>query len=187
MFRVCQLFVCSLQPRGHLLGKGCPLGTIVCYVFIVFLSLSLVVSWTGMVLDCTDFLIFASLFTLHRRSQNSSIYKNMKNYLIPRLCTFRSVPEKVANMLNSICSILLTWHRCIISWLVHKIFYLPSTFGIYRKFYRNFASSNVIMKRFALSYWLVKWLWYRVYNQKVLSSRSRMYLCVFFFNLYSIR
>ena len=28
---------------------------------------------------------------------------------------------------------------------------LPSTFGIYRKFYRNFASTNEIMKRFALS------------------------------------
>ena len=25
---------------------------------------------------------------------------------------------------------------------MHKIFYLPSTFGIYRKFYRNFASTN---------------------------------------------
>ena len=24
---------------------------------------------------------------------------------------------------------------------MHKIFYLPSTFGIYRKFYRNFAST----------------------------------------------
>ena len=32
------------------------------------------------------------------------------------------------------------------------IFYLPSTFGIYRKFYRNSASTNEIMKRFALSY-----------------------------------
>ena len=28
---------------------------------------------------------------------------------------------------------------CIISRLVNKIFYLPSTFGIYRKFDRNFA------------------------------------------------
>ena len=25
---------------------------------------------------------------------------------------------------------------------MHKIFYLPSTFGIYCKFYRNFASTN---------------------------------------------
>ena len=30
----------------------------------------------------------------------------------------------------------------MISRLVHRIFYLPSTFGIYRKFYKNFASSN---------------------------------------------
>ena len=40
------------------------------------------------------------------------------------------------------CPILLTWHRCIISRLVHKIIYIPSTFGIYRKFYENFASTN---------------------------------------------
>ena len=33
------------------------------------------------------------------------------------------------------------------------------------------------MKRFVPSYWLVKWLWYRVYNQKVMSSSPR----VFFF------
>ena len=42
-----------------------------------------------------------------------------------------------------------------------------------------------IMKRFVPSYWLVKWFWYRVYNQKVVSSSPRV--CVFFFYLYSIR
>ena len=41
-----------------------------------------------------------------------------------------------------------------------------------------------IIKRFVPSYWLVKWLWYRVYNQKVVSSSPRMWL--FFFYLYSI-
>ena len=39
-----------------------------------------------------------------------------------------------------------------------------------------------IMNRFVPSYWLVMWLWYRVYNQKVVSSSP----CVFFFYLYSI-
>ena len=39
-----------------------------------------------------------------------------------------------------------------------------------------------IMKRFVPSYWLVKWLWYRVYNQKVVSSSPRVV-----FYLYSIR
>ena len=44
----------------------------------------------------------------------------------------------------------------------------------------------LIMKRFVPSYWLVKWLWYRVYNSKVVSSSPRV--CVFFFVLlYSIR
>ena len=42
-----------------------------------------------------------------------------------------------------------------------------------------------IMKRFVPSYWLVKWLWCRVYNQKVLSSSPRV--CMIFFYLYSIR
>ena len=37
-----------------------------------------------------------------------------------------------------------------------------------------------IMKRFVPFYWLVKWLWYRVYNQKVVSSSPR----VFFFPLF---
>ena len=36
----------------------------------------------------------------------------------------------------------------------------------------------LIMKRFVPSYWLVKWLWYRVYNPKVVSSSPRV--CVFF-------
>ena len=42
-----------------------------------------------------------------------------------------------------------------------------------------------IMKHFVPSYWLVKRLWYRVYNQKVVSSSPRV--CVCFFYLYSIR
>ena len=55
--------------------------------------------------------------------------------------------------------IVFSWHRCIIFWLVHKIFLPTIDFRIYSKFYRNLASTYEIMKRFALSYWLVKWLW----------------------------
>ena len=37
-----------------------------------------------------------------------------------------------------------------------------------------------IMERFAMYYWLVKWFWYRVYNQKVLSSSPRkVFFCMF--------
>ena len=36
-----------------------------------------------------------------------------------------------------------------------------------------------IMKRFAMYYWLFKWFWYRVYNQKFLSSSPRKFF--FFF------
>ena len=47
-----------------------------------------------------------------------------------------------------------------------------------------------IMKRFVPSYWLVKWLWYRVYNQKVVSSSPHVCVCacvrVCVFYLYTI-
>ena len=39
MFHVCRVFfVCSLQPYGHLLGKGWPLGSLVCTVFLRFVT-----------------------------------------------------------------------------------------------------------------------------------------------------
>ena len=40
-----------------------------------------------------------------------------------------------------------------------------------------------IMKSFVPSYWLVNWLWYRVYNQKVVSSSPRMFFFFFFLPL----
>ena len=39
-----------------------------------------------------------------------------------------------------------------------------------------------IMKRFVPSYWLVKWLWYRVYKQKVVSSSLRAFFFFFYLN-----
>ena len=44
-----------------------------------------------------------------------------------------------------------------------------------------------IKKRFALYYWLVKWFWYRVYNQKVLCSNPRKFFFFVFLPLYLIR
>ena len=41
-----------------------------------------------------------------------------------------------------------------------------------------------IMKRFEPSYWLVKWIWYIVYNQKVVRSSPR--LCVSFLPLFDL-
>ena len=53
---LCFVFVmlsCLLmQPCGYLLGKGWPLGSLVYGV--LFLSLSNVMSWSGVVLDCID-------------------------------------------------------------------------------------------------------------------------------------
>ena len=44
-----------------------------------------------------------------------------------------------------------------------------------------------IIKRFALYYWLVKWFWHSVYNQKVLSSSPRKFFFFVFLPLYLIR
>ena len=41
----CHTVLCSVQPCGHLLGKALPLGSLVCDVSCVFLSLSHMVSW----------------------------------------------------------------------------------------------------------------------------------------------
>ena len=43
-----------------------------------------------------------------------------------------------------------------------------------------------IMKHFALYDWLVKWFWYRVYNQKVLSSSPRKFFFFFFLHFTSL-
>ena len=42
-----------------------------------------------------------------------------------------------------------------------------------------------IIKHFAQSYWLVKWLWYRVSNQKVLSLSPRFFLFFFCFCIFT--
>ena len=45
-------FVCSLPSCGHLLGKGYPLGTIVCDVFLCVCHFPMRCSGPGVVLDC---------------------------------------------------------------------------------------------------------------------------------------
>ena len=46
--------VCSLQPCGHLLGTGWPLGSLVYDVF-VFCHFPMLCPVSGVVLDCIDF------------------------------------------------------------------------------------------------------------------------------------
>ena len=77
----------------------------------------------------------------------------------------------------------IKWHRCINSRLVHKIFYLPSTFGIYRKIYRNFASSNADNETFCTVL-----LTSKVVMIQSLQPKGREFgsTCVLFY-LYSIR
>ena len=69
---------------------------------------------------------------------------------------------------------------------MHKIFYLPSTFGIYRKFYRNFASTNADNETFCTVL-----LSSQVVMIQSLQPKSREFesscVCVFYFYLYSIR
>ena len=69
---------------------------------------------------------------------------------------------------------------------MHKIFYLPSTFGIYRKFYRNFASTNADNETFCTVL-----LSSQVVMIQSLQPKGREFesscVCVFYFYLYSIR
>ena len=46
--------VCSLQPCGHLLGKGCPLCSLVCDVFLCLCHFPMMCPESGVVLDCID-------------------------------------------------------------------------------------------------------------------------------------
>ena len=58
------------------------------------------------------------------------------------------------------------------------------TFGRLLLFTVSFTGIQQVLmqvtKSFIPSYWLVKWLWHRVYNQKVVSSSPRVFLSVFF-------
>ena len=48
------LHVCSLQPCGHLLGKGKPLGSLVCGVYLCFCHFPMWCPGLGVILDCID-------------------------------------------------------------------------------------------------------------------------------------
>ena len=66
---------------------------------------------------------------------------------------------------------------------MHKIFYLPSTFGIYRKFYKNFASTNADNESFCTVL-----LASQVVMIQGLQSKGRGFESTcFFFYIYSIR
>ena len=46
--------VCSLQPCGHLLGKGWPRGSLICDVLLCFCHFPMWCPGSGVVLDCID-------------------------------------------------------------------------------------------------------------------------------------
>ena len=46
--------VCPLPPCGHLLGKGWPLGSLVCIVFLCYSHFPMCCPGSGLVLDCID-------------------------------------------------------------------------------------------------------------------------------------
>ena len=49
------LFSCIfMQSCGHLLGKGWPLGSLVCEALLRFRHFPMWCPWSGVVLDCTD-------------------------------------------------------------------------------------------------------------------------------------
>ena len=68
-FQYCR--VCFLQPCGHLLGKGWPLGSLVCDVpCVVFFHFPILCPGSGVVLDCNDsrslpFYLLGCVFAIH--------------------------------------------------------------------------------------------------------------------------
>ena len=57
-------FVYALQPCGHLLGKGWPLGSLVCYVLLCFCYFPMWCPGSGVLLDCKDFRSFPPYFDI---------------------------------------------------------------------------------------------------------------------------
>ena len=82
------------------------------------------------------------------------------------------------------CSILLTWHRCIISRLVHKIFLHSVDFPYLLKFYRNFASTNADKEPFCTALLASQLAFIAEFTTK--RSWVRVHVCSFFY-LYSNR
>ena len=61
---LCVILSCLfLEPSGHLLGKGCPLGSLVCDVFLCVCHFPIWCPGSGVVFDCYGFLIFAFFHT----------------------------------------------------------------------------------------------------------------------------
>ena len=59
------IFVCSLQPCGHLLVKGWPFGSLLCEVFLWFYHFSLWCPGSGDVLDCIPDFCVLTYFVHH--------------------------------------------------------------------------------------------------------------------------
>ena len=51
-FTLCYCLFCVLQPCGHLLGKGWPLGSSVCDVFLCICHFPIQCPGSGVVLNC---------------------------------------------------------------------------------------------------------------------------------------
>ena len=84
-FSLSHCFVCFLQPCGLLLEKGWPLGSLVCDdFFLVFLSLSHMVSWNRCCIWLYRFLSFAFFLTLlllfHKKCYSFSYLKWYASY-----------------------------------------------------------------------------------------------------------
>ena len=54
VFCLLRCLVCPLQPCGHLLGKGWPLGSLECDVFLCFSHFPMCCPGSGLVLDWID-------------------------------------------------------------------------------------------------------------------------------------
>ena len=103
--------VCSLQHCGHLLGKGWPLGSLVCYVFLCFCHFHILCPGSDEVLDCIDFLSLpSSLLVLQYKNVACNIepfqYKNVTS-----LCTnVTTICKNVTLLCKNVIPLYELWH-----------------------------------------------------------------------------
>ena len=101
------LLICSLQHCGHLLGKGWPLGYLVCYVFLCFCLFHILWPGSGEVLDCIDSLSLpSSLLVLLYKNVACKIepfpYKNV-TFLCTNVTTICKNVTSLCKDVTSLC------------------------------------------------------------------------------------
>ena len=94
-----------LQPCGHLLGKGWPLGCLVCDVFLFFLSLSHMVSWIRCGIWLYQFLIFPVFLTWNSNEATLSIRKTGSGVVLDCINSWYFLSSLLEILMKLLCQL----------------------------------------------------------------------------------